>query len=364
MDKNHSRIFVKEKNPDILTVTFQYNPETVEKIKSIKGRKWNKDEKHWELPFTQEHLKEVFNHFRENITIHPSCFTSLLDRELESHNFTRRTRKNYLSCVSFFLNSTSTSIYDIKPYAIKNFLINMYKNENKSAKTINLYHSALKFFITLLHGSDEIFKNIPRMKEPKKLPEIYHYQDVQGIINAHSNIKHKLILHLAYGCGLRLSELAHLRTDNMDWKNNVIWIRRGKGRKDRRVMFNKSLKDMTKNYIDLYKPKNYLFEGMNGNGHLSTRSIEKIFINACKKAKIKPKGGIHGLRHSFATHLLENGIDIRYIQELLGHSSMKTTEIYTHVSTRNIASIPSPLDFLDEKNENNNRTIRSVSKIN
>jgi len=156
-------------------------------------------------------------------------------------------------------------------------------------------------------------------------------------------------LKLAYGCGLRLSEIRNLRKQDINFGRDVIIIREGKGKKDRSVMFDIELKRELKIYFDIDKCTEYVFEGYNPGVPLSIRTIEKVYENACKKAGIRIVGGIHTLRHSFATHLLENDVDLRYIQELSGLSRSTTTEINTHVSSKKIGKIRSPLAYLREK---------------
>jgi site-specific recombinase XerD len=168
------------------------------------------------------------------------------------------------------------------------------------------------------------------------------------IIAAPRNLKHRLILALAYSAGLRVSELATLRISDVDLARAVILVRSGKGRKDRYTILAARAKQLIEIYLELYKPKKWLFEGQSGN-HLTVRSIQEIFQRAKDSASIVKDASIHTLRHSFATHLLEDGTDIRYIQELLGHANAKTTQIYTHVARKDILRIKSPYDHSDEQ---------------
>lgn len=149
---------------------------------------------------------------------------------------------------------------------------------------------------------------------------------------------------LGYGCGLRVSELIHLKTTDIDWDLNLIWIRQAKGKKDRRVMFSASIKKALSRHFLINQHLTYVFKGARKGTPYSSRSAEKVYEMACAKAQVHKKGGIHTLRHSFATYLLEKGTDIRYIQELLGHIHIKTTEIYTHVSANVISKIESPIE--------------------
>jgi len=182
------------------------------------------------------------------------------------------------------------------------------------------------------------------LKEPKKLPNIYSFEDVKKILRAHTFEKHQVLLQMIYGCGLRLSEAQKLKISDIDLDRKVVYVH-GKGSKERIVMLGLNLITQLVSYIKTCQGP-YLFSGRNTEKPLSKRSIQKIFAEACLKAGVKRKKGPHGLRHSFATHLLESGIDLRYIQVLLGHSRSKTTEIYTHVSTYRIKNIVSPVEMM------------------
>jgi len=187
---------------------------------------------------------------------------------------------------------------------------------------------------------------IHRPKKPKLLPNVLSKEEIKLILDAHSNIKHKAMLCLIYSCGLRRSELLTLTLGDIDSKRNLILIRQGKGRKDRIAPLSEKILPMLREYYEIYKPKKWLFENIKGDGPYDERSLSNILKQALVKAKISKPVSLHWLRHSYATHLLEAGTDLRYIQELLRHNSSKTTEIYTHVSTKSIQQIKSPFDNL------------------
>jgi integrase len=169
------------------------------------------------------------------------------------------------------------------------------------------------------------------------------------ILNSVDNLKHKAILMLVYSAGLRVGEVVKLKPEDIDSKRMLIHIKGAKGRKDRYTLLSEKTLEVLREYWRQYKPDKWLFEGARAGRYLSTRTVEKILEHACEKADIKKDVSVHTLRHSFATHLLEGGTDLRYIQELLGHTSSKTTEIYTHVSTKSLGKIKSPLDSLELK---------------
>ena len=187
---------------------------------------------------------------------------------------------------------------------------------------------------------------IHRPKRAKTLPNVLSKEEVKLILNAHSNTKHKMMLSLMYSCGLRRSELLNLKLTDIDSNRNLIIIRQAKGKKDRIVPLSSKILEMLRNYYVAYKPKSWLFEGQIENTKYDERSLSNVLKQALAKTKIKKPVSLHWLRHSYATHLLESGTDLRYIQELLGHSSSKTTEIYTHVSSKSLQQIKSPFDDL------------------
>ena len=187
---------------------------------------------------------------------------------------------------------------------------------------------------------------IHRPKRAKLLPNVLSKEEIKLILNAHSNIKHKMMLSLIYSCGLRCGELLALQPVHIDSKRNLVLLKNAKGKKDRIAPLSPKILEMLREYYIVYKPSNYLFEGQIKGQPYDARSLQLILKQALKKVRITKPATLHWLRHSFATHLLESGTDLRYIQELLGHSSSKTTEIYTHVSTKSIQQIKSPFDDL------------------
>jgi site-specific recombinase XerD len=178
------------------------------------------------------------------------------------------------------------------------------------------------------------------------LPKVFSKDEVSRILNSVRNPKHKLLLWIIYSCGLRRSEVTNIRINDLDRDRGLLHIREGKGRIDRIVPVSEKVWDKIDEYIPGYRPREYLFEGQTG-GRYSSESVYRVFKDALLKAGIKKDVGVHSLRHSYATHLHENGLDIRYIQVLLGHKSTRTTEIYTHVSRRNLIQVRSPIEDMD-----------------
>ncbi len=270
----------------------------------------------------------------------------LLDKlrlEINARNLSERTLDNYTGAVSCFLNHLTPESSRDWSTSFKEYLVWLRDERKLAANTINQYAASIAFFmeevLEIKPGEDLLI----RMKIGKPLPRVHSLEEINTIINAPSNEKHKLILMLTYGCGLRLGEICMMKPADIDIDRKVVWIRKGKGKKDRMVMLDDALSPYLVSWLKAGCGKKYLFEGYTAGEHLSKRTIEKIYTNACRKQGIDTQGGIHSLRHSFATHLLEQGVDLRYIQELLGHSSSKTTEIYTHVAAHKIVKIRSPI---------------------
>jgi site-specific recombinase XerD len=213
----------------------------------------------------------------------------------------------------------------------------------------NLIHSrinAIKFYFEqVLHREKIFFGEIPKQKKKDSLPKVISKNDIVKLFAKVNNPKHLLMLKLCYGMGLRVSEIVNLKITDIDSRRMLVHIEAAKGKKDRYVVLPSSILDGLRNYYRACHPKTYLFEGQYG-GQYAIRSAQAVFKNAMRKAKINKSVGIHGLRHSYATHLLESGTDMIFIQKLLGHNNIKTTEIYAKVSNRQLGNIKSPLDDL------------------
>jgi len=206
--------------------------------------------------------------------------------------------------------------------------------------------NAIKFYYERVLGGQRNVYLIDRPKGEKTLPVVLDQEEVCAILNATTNLKHKAILMTIYSAGLRISEAINLKINAIDSQRMQIRVEQAKGKKDRYTVLSVKTLEVLRQYFQVYKPKVWLFEGQTG-GQYSDRSIQAILKDAVAKTKIIKRVTVHTLRHSFATHLLENGTDLRYIQTLLGHESSKTTEIYTHVTTKGFEQIKSPLDKLD-----------------
>jgi len=218
--------------------------------------------------------------------------------------------------------------------------------KNLSASYQNQVINAIKLFYRNRFNRAMEVDFIQRPRREKRLPNVLNKKEIKAILEAPTNLKHRAMISLIYACGLRRSELLNLTLKDILSDRNLLFIRQSKGKKDRVVPISMKLIAMLRDYYKAFKPKTWLFEGQLAGEKYSERSIQLVLNQSVSKAKINKQVSLHWLRHSYATHLLESGTDLRYIQELLGHSSSKTTEIYTHVSTRNLQQIRSPFDDL------------------
>ncbi|OGS71493.1 MAG: integrase, partial [Flavobacteria bacterium RIFCSPLOWO2_12_FULL_31_7] len=228
---------------------------------------------------------------------------------------------------------------------VQNYLLYCINTLKYAENTLHSRINGIKFYYEKVLHQPQLLLDLPRPKKQLILPKALHLSEVKSILAQTENLKHNTILKLIYGMGLRVSEIINLKIEHIDSKYMRVYIARAKGKKDRYANLPESILPQLREYYLTYKPKEYLFEGQYG-GQYSIRTIQQIFKEATKKANITKKVGVHSLRHSFATHLLENGTDVRFIQDLLGHSNIKTTLVYTQVTDNSLRKIVSPLDFL------------------
>ena len=265
--------------------------------------------------------------------------------KLEVRRYAENTARTYVSLFALFINHfKGKELLEINERDIRDYLMLIVKR-GYSASYQNQMLNAIKFYYEQVLNMPNRYYEIDRPLKERKLPKVLSEEEVARILSNIANLKHRAIIMTIYSAGLRISEVLNLRIEDILSDNQMIMVRGGKGSKDRTtVLSEKTLGVLRRYYVD-YRPKQWLFEGQNG-GSYSTTSIQNIFKKALKKSGITKKATVHTLRHSFATHLLEHGTDLRYIQALLGHSSSKTTEIYTHVCSTKLSEIKSPLDRL------------------
>lgn len=269
---------------------------------------------------------------------------------MQLHNYSRSTFDTYHNMVLRFLNTfkghCTSRINNFGVEEIDSYHKIWLQKSAPSASLINQSVNAIKLYYKVLGKQALNLENVNRPLKKRNLPSIYSKEEIKRIMECIENEKHKAMIFLIYSAGLRISELTNLQVEDVLADRKMVFIKGGKGMKDRYSILAETALSMINHYVEQYNPKKYLFEGQYG-GKYSATSLRKILHRAKSKAGVSTPGSVHTLRHSFATHLLENGTDLRYIQELLGHSSTKTTEIYTHVSTLNISKIKSPGDLIN-----------------
>jgi integrase/recombinase XerD len=259
----------------------------------------------------------------------------LMKREMRRRGYSERSVKAYGACVSQFMKKCKKEPKKFTKKDVKEYLYYL-ADRGKARSTLNLHLQAIKFALKNILGKRYVL-DIPSTRKAKRLPIVLTRKEVNSLFDAISNDKHRFMVKLMYSAGLRVSELVNLKVEDLDIENNYGWVRKGKGNKDRVFIIAESLKE------DLKKcEEGYLFKGRRG--HISVRSIQMIVKNACRKAKIKKRVSCHTLRHSFATHLVEDNCPIPTVQNLLGHESIETTMIYVHTSNPSLLGVRSPLD--------------------
>jgi site-specific recombinase XerD len=288
------------------------------------------------------------------IVIHPinGHVLKSMEEQLKLKAYSSSTIKTYINEMTQLLNALKHISADaLQPAHLKRYLVYCYEKLQLKENTLHSRINAMKFYYEQVLGREKFFWGIPRPKKPLILPKLLNEIELAKLFNAHTNKKHKAMLFTAYSAGLRVSEVVNLKIADIDSNRMQILIRQAKGKKDRYVNLSPVLLDILRSYIKEIKPRpqKYLFESEQTCTAYPARTLQQIFSNAKHKAGIRKEVGIHSLRHSFATHLLEKGTDIRYIKDLLGHFNIKTTERYLHVSKKQLVNIISPLDDLWKK---------------
>jgi len=344
----HSKL-INYNNESRITVEFEKNLELNEGVKKIEGCKWSQSLTCWHIPDTAENRIrfKIESNLQQQLNVEKDHKIEEFKRWLISKRYSNNTIKTYGDALKIFLYYFKEKPVEvINNQDVINFNNDYIIHKKLSSSYQNQVVNAIKLFFRTISGQHLNVDLIHRPKRPKLLPNVLSKEEVKLILESLINIKHKAMLSLIYGCGLRRSELINLKPNDIDSKRNIIIIRQSKGKKDRIAPLSIKIIEMLRVYYQLYKPKVWLFEGQQSGNPYDERSLSNVLKQAVKKAGIKKPVSLHWLRHSYATHLLEAGTDLRYIQEILGHSSSRTTEIYTHVSTKNIQQIQSPFDTL------------------
>jgi integrase/recombinase XerD len=361
---------------NIVLFEFKKDEKLIDTFKQqIQDFNWNQELQAWTTPYYPALKKELFQLLRgkywldysrmemktpinkvqiqtQNPVLSPLTEEHKLHLEkfnqyLLSKRYSPTTIKTYRETVSTFLRFFSSKpISEITHNDLIVFNNQYIIQKNLSNSFQNQVVNAVKLFFQIVENKKIVVELLHRPRREKKLPNVLSKEEVKAILEAPKNKKHQAMLSLIYACGLRRGELLNLTLKDIQSDRNLLVIRQAKGKKDRVVPISSKLIEMLRNYYKIWKPKTWLFEGQVENTKYSEKSLENVLKQSLAKAKITKKVSLHWLRHSYATHLLESGTDLRYIQELLGHNSSRTTEIYTHVSTRNLQLIRSPFDDL------------------
>ena len=363
-------------NPDEFTVWHPFDKEIFWRLRKMEGAVWDKQNLCWIVPNSSKSISQLFQLFRglawidlsqlknepkvieqmreekksiELPTLSETHKTAIDDfkKYLRSKRYSDNTIKTYSEALCTFLR-----FYHDKPISeIDNNDLIRFNNEyilllQLSSSFQNQIVNAVKLYFSTRHQKKLDPELVHRPRREKLLPNVLSKEEVKAILEAPTNLKHRAMLSLIYACGLRRSELLNLTFKDIHTERNLLIVKQSKGKKDRVVPISNKIINLLRDYFKAYRPKTWLFEGQIPSEKYSERSIQLVLSQAVLKAKINKPVTLHWLRHSYATHLLESGTDLRYIQELLGHNSSKTTEIYTHVSTRNLQQIRSPFDDL------------------
>ena len=272
----------------------------------------------------------------------------VMKQQLILKNYSRNTINTYLHMFARFLKYISPMpLHQVNISIIEKYHLQLITDEGKSISFQNQSINAIKFYAEKVLNHPRTHYKLSRPKKAMTLPKVLTQDEVNSILEAAGNVKHRAILSVIYSGGLRISECINLQLTDIDSSAMRIWVRNAKGKKDRITLLSPRILKLLRNYYLIYRPKKWLFEGPDHKQY-SASSIRSIFKRAKRKARVGAPATVHTLRHSFATHLLENGTNLRYIQQLLGHNSSKTTEIYTHVSNSNLTAITSPFDLLKD----------------
>jgi len=369
----------EHRGQDVIFMMFDYDLSLISHLKSLAIARWSATKKSWYILAANFDLKlfsEAFQNIAEIDSSHlliksedittvkannnetsPNAFlelslnneviekTETFRRWMLHKRYSKSSIETYTDCVRVFLSFCGSKPFDtltnddvvlfVNDYILKRRLSFSYQNQ---------FVNAIKLFFREVFKSHIEIDKLERPRRVHKLPNVLSREEAAKIINALINQKHRTMLSLIYACGLRRSELLHLKLDSVDSKRGLLIIRNAKGYKDRVVPISEKVINMLRDYYKAYKPKIWLFEGQHAGEPYSEQSLMSVLKQAKEKAGINKPVSLHWLRHSYATHLLESGTDLRYIQVLLGHKNSKTTEIYTHVSTKNLKNIKSPFD--------------------
>jgi site-specific recombinase XerD len=364
-----NELLIIRTNTGRLRLLFAFNKELGSVIKNMPFNTWDTKNKLWTIPYSEKLLSDLKNAaaaqgfkilYEEeeksevrarrispfDIANYRTCPEEYTNK-LKELRYSKNTAKTYKGLFEEFINYyLKFDIDQIDEKMIKEFLQYLVIERKISPSYQNQSINAIKFYYEKVRGGSRKVYLVERPLREKRLPVVLNQEEIIKTIRQVKNIKHKALIMLTYSAGLRLSEVLNLKIEDIDSKRMQVFVRQSKGRKDRYTLLSNKVLPVLRQYFNEYKPKEWLFEGAKGKQY-SERSVQTIVKDAYCRAGIKKKASTHTLRHCFGTHLLENGTDIRYIQVLMGHESVKTTEIYTHMTTKGFDQIKNPLDELD-----------------
>ncbi|MGM0635968.1 MAG: site-specific tyrosine recombinase/integron integrase [Bacteroidota bacterium] len=361
---------LQHRNKNCIGIYFQYNEELKDIVKKIPGSKWSQTHKCFYVIHSTDNKKKVYYLLRKancyvdysrmikakekkrkskyqasHLSASHQQSLEKYERYLSGHRKSKSTIRTYSNFIEKFLSFyNEKSLEEIDNRSVEIFVEDVLAKFNYSISAHRQCINALKHFSELELGSSYNPAEIAMPKKAKKLPTVLSTGEIIKLMQVTKNIKHRTIIGLLYSSGLRIGELLNLTLASIDFDRNTIYVKSGKGKKDRNCSLGQSIRPLLVNYVQTYQPEQYLFEGKSGSKYADS-SVRAFLKRNCKAAGILKPVTPHTLRHSYATHLLENGVDVRYIQELLGHSRPETTMIYTHVTERNINEIQNPLDI-------------------
>lgn len=349
--------FIEHKGERRIAVRFAHNDVLNARIKAVAGATFSRTLKTWHVPDTAENRvlfkltpadaasgKGLWQQVMLLCEPNKAAFELFIEH-LTLRAYSKSTIRTYGNeFLAFLLTLKNRPANTLESDMVKRYISYCIRELKLSENTIHSRLNALKYYYEQVLKQDRFLIDIPRPKRHLMLPKVLSKEQVALLINSIENTKHRIILMLAYGCGLRVSEVVRLKVSDIDGDRKLLFVEKGKGKKDRVVSLSVYLLVMLREYYKQYRPKHFLFEGQFEGEHLSARSVQSVLQKAKTKAGIVQSGGMHLLRHSFATHLLEKGIDVVFIQKLLGHNDIKTTLRYLHVSNKELVQIISPID--------------------
>lgn len=366
----------KHNDQDVVFLSFPKDDQLIAVVKSLGIARWSHTNRRWYIFQDQFRLNDIFNALQKFAFVDYSALKiskpvenkpvkeqiipekRMLSAEniilieqfrlwMQHKRYSNSTIKTYIEAIGSFLRFVQPKALTLVGNDDVIRYVNEYIIANKlSASLQNQVVNAVKLFFREIIKSRLEIDKIERPRRAYKLPNVLSKEEVKAILDAPKNLKHQSMLSLIYACGLRRSELLNLKPGDVDSKRGMLTILNAKGRKDRMVPISPKVIEMLRAYFKAYRPKVWLFEGQDAGNRYSEKSLQSVLKQALVRVGIKKPVTLHWLRHSYATHLLESGTDLRYIQELLGHKSSKTTEIYTHVSMKSLQKIKSPFDDL------------------